>query len=76
MQMIERESVLRAIPFLLSSHDVNDAIDSLLAGDYYREAWIVAKLHKEEEDVIFEKISTNWMEFLEKNGNLEGAALM
>lgn len=55
---------------------MDEAIDGLLAGEYYREAWIVAKLHKEDEDMIFATISSKWITSLEQTGNLDGAALM
>lgn len=43
---------------------------------YYREAWIMAKLHKTEGDPVFEEISSKWIAHLESVGNLDGAALM
>lgn len=55
---------------------INEAIKQLTNGHYYREAWIVAKVHKESEDQIFSDIAKSWAAFLEDHGNLDGAALV
>lgn len=55
---------------------VNEAIQHLSTANYYREAWIIAKLHKESEDQIFAEIAKSWVTFLEDHGNLDGAALV
>lgn len=55
---------------------INDAIKQLTNANYYREAWIVAKVYKEAEDQIFTDIANSWATFLEDHGNLDGAALV
>lgn len=67
---------MQAVPHLLAIQQVSEAIEKLCDAHFYREAWCIAKLHKESEDKIFEVISTKWIEDLELKGNLEGAALM
>lgn len=76
MQCIDKGSILQAIPYLLSIHRVTEAIDQLCQNKLHREAWCIAKLSKESEDPIFDKISTEWVQYLEDTGNLEAAALM
>lgn len=55
---------------------INDAIKRLIEGNYHREAWIVAKVHKESEDQLISDIANSWATFLEEHGNLDGAALV
>lgn len=63
--------------YLLAIHDINETISMLCETHYYREAWIVAKLYREPEDIkTFDSISLKWISHLETQGNLEGAALM
>lgn len=76
MQCIDKGSILQAVPYLLSIHRVSDAIERLCQNSLHREAWCIAKMSKESEDPIFEKILTDWIQYLEETGNLEGAALM
>lgn len=76
-QCIEKHLTLLAIPYLLAINDVTQTINILCEMHYYREAWVVAKLYREPEDEkIYEKVSTEWIHYLESQGNLEGAALM
>ncbi|XP_037035514.1 protein rigor mortis [Bradysia coprophila] len=75
-QYVEKSCILLAIPYLLAIHEINDAIKRLIEGNYYREAWIVAKVHKESEDQQFFDIASAWATFLEEHGNLDGAALV
>lgn len=75
-QNIDLGCPLMAIPYLLASQEINQAITTLCDSDYYREAWIIAKLNKEPEDVIFTTISDKWISGLESVGQLDGAALI
>lgn len=69
--------VLQAIPYLLAVHQVTEVIDKLCEAHFYREAYAIAKLHKEpEEKAIFDLIARKWIEHLENVGGYEGAALM
>lgn len=69
--------VLLAIPYLLAVHQVTEVIDKLCEAHFYREAYAVAKLHKEPEEVaVFDAISTKWFKQLEIVGGYEGAALV
>lgn len=66
-----------AIPYLLDCDQVTEAIDLLCDGQYYREAWVTARLYKDEQDVqCFNGISKKWIDYLDSKGNLDGAALM
>lgn len=63
--------------YLLAIHDIDETIKVLCETHYYREAWIVAKLYREpEEEKTFQEISSKWIDHLEVQGHLEGAALM
>lgn len=75
-QCIEQGIVLNAIPYLLVIQQINEAIEKLCDTHFYREAWCIAKMHKEPEDKIFETITDKWIKHVEQIGNLEGAALM
>lgn len=75
-QCIEQGIVLNAIPYLLVIQQINEAIEKLCDTHFYREAWCIAKMHKEPEDKIFETIVDKWVKHVEQMGNLEGAALM
>ncbi|KAJ6642190.1 Protein rigor mortis, partial [Pseudolycoriella hygida] len=75
-QYLEKKSALLAVPYLLAIHEINDAIKQLLNAHFYREAWIVAKIHKESEDQIFSDIANSWAMFLEEHGNFDCAALV
>lgn len=75
-QCIEQGVILNAIPYLLAIQQINEAIEKLCDTHFYREAWCIAKMHKEPEDKIFETITDKWTKHVEQIGNLEGAALM
>lgn len=75
-QCFDNGLTFQAIPYLMSVHQSRVAIEKLCEAQYYREAWCTAKIYKEPEDGIFEKIIGNWLKHLEQTGNLEGAALM
>lgn len=75
-QTIEKGNVLDAVPHLLAIYQITEAIDALCQNDYYREAWLLAKMQCDHDDrAVFERIATQWLDFLEYSGNFEGAAL-
>ncbi|XP_052863974.1 protein rigor mortis [Anopheles cruzii] len=75
-QLIENGNSLASVPYFLASHNVDDAIETLCDGKYYREAWAICRLQKMPDDPINEKLATDWAEHLESVGNLEAAALV
>ncbi|XP_058062846.1 protein rigor mortis [Anopheles bellator] len=75
-QLIENGNSLASVPYFLASHNVDDAIETLCDGKYYREAWAICRLQKMPDDPINEKLATDWAEYLESVGNLEAAALV
>lgn len=75
-QCLDKSLTFQAIPYLLAVHQSTEAIGKLCEANYYREAWCIAKTYKQPEDMIFDKIITDWLKYLEQKGDLEGAALM
>lgn len=75
-QLLEKKYPLAAVPYFLASHKIAEAIENLCQHKYYREAWVICKLRKTSDDPVREKVSTEWAQYLESNGNLEGAALV
>lgn len=75
-QILDKGTILEAIPYLLAIYQIGDAIDILCEHDYYREAWFIAKMHRYAGDeATFKTIATKWINHLEYLGNFEGAAL-
>lgn len=64
------------MPYLLAINDVDKCIQMLCESKNYREAWVVAKLRKERDDPIFEKIMQEWIGMYELRGNFEPAAAL
>jgi hypothetical protein len=64
------------MPYLWSCQDINEIVLQLCESKYYREAYAVAKLRKEEDDPVFEQILCQWGGHLETCGSLEAAAVM
>lgn len=75
-QCLESGLTLNAIPYLIVSHEINEAVESLIKSHHFREAWIICKLNKEPEDPILDKIFLKWTSYLEICGNYLGAALL
>ncbi|XP_038109419.1 protein rigor mortis [Culex quinquefasciatus] len=75
-QLLEKKYPLAAIPYFLASHKITEAIENLCQHKYYREAWVICKLRKAADDPVREKVCTEWAQYLETTGNLEGAALV
>lgn len=75
-QCIENEDHLGAIPYFLAISDIDSCINQLIEGKFFREAWIIAKMRKEDGDPIFDKIFSMWIVYYDSSGNYEaGAAL-
>lgn len=75
-QTIEKGHVLEAVPYLLAIYQIKEAIDALCQKDYYREAWVIAKMKCDSDHVsVFQSIAAKWIGHLEYSGNYEGAAL-
>lgn len=75
-QNIEKGFVLEAIPYLLAIHETREAIDILCEKNFYREAWVVAKMKKDPDDkLLFDGIAEKWINYLVSHGNLEGGAM-
>lgn len=76
MQCLGNENYLKAIPYLLATDNVDVTIETLCANKYFREAWIVAKMRKSEEDAVFSSILKRWIQYFEQNGFFEAAAVL
>ncbi|XP_058815393.1 protein rigor mortis-like isoform X2 [Topomyia yanbarensis] len=75
-QFLEKQYALASIPYFLASHKITEAIDYLCKHKFFREAWAICKLRKDSDDPIRAQVSTEWAQYLETVGNLEGAALV
>lgn len=76
LQCVENEDSLAAVPYFLAVNDVDNCVNQLCDGKFFREAWIIAKMRKEDSDPIFEKIMKMWTAHFDYSGNFEaGAAL-
>lgn len=75
-QLIENDESILAMPYLLAINDVDKCIRKLCATKHFREAWVMAKLRKEKDDPLFEKIMQEWIEYHDRNGFFEPAAAL
>lgn len=76
-QCVDEGCILKAIPYMLGLHQINEAIEKLSEAHYYREALAIAKMYKQpEETYVFNRIVSKWIEYLDSTGNFEAAALM
>jgi hypothetical protein len=57
-------------------NDIDTCIKALCEARHYREAFVIAKLRKEKDDPVFEKIMEKWIGFYVENGNYETAATL
>ena len=76
MQCLEKDNHLKAIPYLLAIDRVDTIIETLCTNNYFREAWIVAKMRKDGEDIIFASILKRWTNYFERNGFFEATAVL
>lgn len=76
IQLIENDDPIQALPYLLAVNDVDTCINKLCETNHYREAWVIAKLRKEKDDPVFEKIMEKWIGYYSENGNYEIAATL
>jgi hypothetical protein len=75
-QCVANDDSLTAIPYFLAVNDIDACVSQLCDGKFFREAWIIAKMRKDEADPIFDTIISKWITFIEYSGNFEaGAAL-
>lgn len=75
-QCIENEDSLAAVPYLLAVNDVDHCVNQLCDGKFFREAWVIAKMRKEDSDPIFETIIKKWIANYDYDGNFEAAAAL
>lgn len=76
MQLIEDDFPLKAVIYLLATHNVEDSLKLLTEKHYYREAWVLAKMKKAPEDPIFNELAQKWIEHLDICGDYEVAAVV
>lgn len=57
-------------------NEVNSSIFTLCDGNFYREAWIIAKMRKLDGDTIFNEILSKWLNFLTQSGSFESIAAL
>lgn len=76
LQLIDMGQALKAVLYLLSIHKVDDSLKLLTERHFFREAWILAKLRKPQGDAIFGAISSEWIKYLDLNGEYEFAAVV
>lgn len=76
VQLIEEGQPLKAVLFLLSIHKVDDSLEILCGKNYFREAWLLAKLRKPVGSPIFKEISSKWIQNLNHCGDYESAAIV
>jgi hypothetical protein len=57
-------------------NDVDSCVNHLCEGKYFREAWVIAKMRKENSDPIFDKIMSKWIGYYEYSGNFEAGATL
>lgn len=75
-QCVENDDSLAAVPYFLAVSDVDTCVSQLCDGKHFQEAWVIAKMRKEESDPIFEIILQKWISYFDYSGNYEaGAAL-
>lgn len=60
----------------LKFSQIDDAIKILMDKNYFREAWVLAKMKKSQDDPIFSVISTKWISNLDICGDYESAAVV
>ncbi|CRK87478.1 CLUMA_CG001279, isoform A [Clunio marinus] len=75
-QCVENGEFLQAISYFLAVNEINACITQLCEGKFFREAWLVAKMRKDESDPIFEVISNKWIGYFDQTGNFETAAAL
>lgn len=75
-QCLDNDDSLSAVPYFLAVNDIDKCIGQLCEGKYFREAWVIAKMRKDESDPIFKDIIGKWIAYFDYSGNYEaGAAL-
>ncbi|XP_055597200.1 protein rigor mortis [Uranotaenia lowii] len=75
-QILGNRGALASVPYFIACHKIDESIDTLCKHKFFREAWAIAKLRKADDDPIREQVCTEWAQYLESVGNMEGAALI
>jgi len=75
-QCIESEEFIRAVPYLLAVNEVDHCVDMLCESKHFREAWVIAKMRKDEKDPVYDKIMQKWTSYLDYSGNYETSAAL
>jgi len=75
-QLVVNENSLAAIPYYLAVNDVDACINHLCESKHFREAWIIAKMRKNDEDPVFGSVMKKWIEYYDYSGNYEAAAAL
>lgn len=75
-QCIDSDEFIRAVPYLLAVNEVDNCVDMLCESKYFREAWVIAKLRKDEKDPVYDKIMQKWISYLDYSGNYETSAAL
>lgn len=75
-QCLDNDDSLSAIPYFLAVNDVDNCINQLSVGKYFREAWVIAKMRKDHSDPVFEKIIAQWIDHFDYSGNYEAGAVL
>lgn len=55
---------------------IDKIIKHLCEGKFFREAWVIAKMRKEDADPIFTEIMKKWLGYFNECGNYESAAAL
>jgi hypothetical protein len=76
MQCIDNDEFARSIPFFLSVNDIDKCISVLCGSKHFYEAWMIAKMRKDENDGVFEDIFAKWTQNMISNGSFEIAAAL
>ncbi|CAO1380587.1 unnamed protein product [Diamesa serratosioi] len=75
-QCLENDDHLMAIQYFLACNENDKIIKQLCEGKFFREAWVIAKMRKEDADPIFTEIMKKWLGFFTECGNYESAAAL
>lgn len=73
-QLISSNNHLEALSYYLAINDVENGIKTLINGNYYKEALIIAKIRLSNDDPWIKNILLKWAEFSVSNGSIEIAA--
>ncbi|XP_030379613.1 protein rigor mortis [Scaptodrosophila lebanonensis] len=75
-QLLDQGYILHSAMYLMAIHLPTDAIKLLISNEFYKEALLLARVYLPATDPIIRQIINQWLEQLEKIGNLGAAALI